>query len=578
MDLDKIQEKLNNVPNASGVYLWKNEKNEVIYVGKAKRLYKRLQQYLKGSINSYKTSKMMQEVSDFDFFITNNETEALILEKNYIARYNPPYNLKLTDDKRYPYICVQIAKNAELKISSVYRLSPYSKDTFYYGPFPSNTHFKELLDVLQRMFMYENGLRIAKPIYAESKFKFNQVVDILKFQDMEFLNKLIQLRDAAASNYNFELAATYRDAYNVLNQIKQQQLVELKSYKDIDVFSFETQNNAVSIQKVFYRYGVQIEHENQFHVLNIPVEEFIVNYLESYYENNQIPQSILLDYNYNEIEFTNAKLAQKVQFPIAGVMREVVELANLNNKTKITTNYKEWEAKNTTLEQTWGELEKLLNNGNKISSIFIFDNSHFALSAPVGVATCWENGFQVNPKSSYFNHAQEFEAMNKHSDLELMYLTIAKFIQRNAFMLDKNTIFIVDGFILQIQQALYALKEQGIDYIKVYGLVKNEKHQTKYLINDQDQILPISQSAFNLLANMQYSVDRYAKNMMNKKYTADSRNNSLTQIKGIGKVTEEKLLLHFKTYQAIKNASLQQLAEVIDEKKAKIIYENYCVK
>ncbi|MFV8473333.1 GIY-YIG nuclease family protein [Mycoplasma sp. 4F] len=576
--LEKLRAKVKNVPNTPGVYLWKNSFDQVIYVGKAKALNKRLNQYLKGTINSYKTPKMLEEIFDFEIFLCNNEKDALALETNYIKQYKPAYNIELTDDKRYPYLALQIKKNNELVISSAYRFDKYQKDSFYFGPFPVNSNFRGLLNILERNFTYENGLKIKEFTYTSSKAKFDQIINILKFKDNSFINKLQEKMQAAANNYNYELAMEYRDAISVLENIKTTQIAELQNYNDIDVFSFIQHDNVVAVQKVFYRSGIQIQHTHNFYWSDILLEDFIAQYLETYYKNNKLSDKILLSHTYSEIEFNNSKISFRVTFPMQGILQKILLLANENNEENIKLNYDEWYRKNANLLNAWAELETVLNQGNKISSIFIFDNSHFGLSAPVGVVTCWENASAIDAKSSKFDHSEQLTLMDKKSDVQLMYLTVAKFIAQKRFMLNDGTIFIVDGAIMQIKEALYALKEQDINNIQVYGLVKDDNHRTRNLINQNNEVLTISKNAYNLLSNMQYSVDRYAKNVMSRSFALKARSNDLTKIKGIGPQSEKALLKHFKTYQAIKNASLEELAKIVGLSKAKIIVREYKAK
>ncbi|MFV8471328.1 excinuclease ABC subunit UvrC [Mycoplasma sp. B6188] len=576
--LEKLKAKVKNVPNTPGVYLWKDRFEQVIYVGKAKALNKRLNQYLKGTINSYKTPKMLEEIFDFEIFLCSSEKDALALETNYIKQYKPAYNIDLTDDKRYPYLALQIKKNNELVISSVYRFDKYQKDSFYFGPFPTNSNFRDLLNILERNFTYENGLKIKEFTYTSSKAKFDQIINILKFKDNSFIDKLQEKMQAAASNYNYELAMEYRDAISVLENIKTTQIAELQNYNDIDVFSFIPHENVVAVQKVFYRSGIQIQHAHSFYWSDILLEDFIVQYLETYYKNNKLPDKILLSHAYSDIEFNNPKISSRITFPMQGILQKILLLANENNEENIKLNYDEWYRKNANLLNAWAELETVLNQGKKISSIFIFDNSHFGLSAPVGVVTCWENASAIDAKSSKFDHSEQLAIMDKKSDVQLMYLTVAKFIAQKRFMLNDSTIFIVDGAIMQINEALYALKEQDINNIQVYGLVKDDNHRTRNLINSMNEVLDISKNAYNLLSNMQYSVDRYAKNVMSRSFGLKARSNDLTKIKGIGPQSEKALLKHFKTYQAIKNASLEELTKVIGASKAKIIIEQYKAK
>ncbi|MEA4191244.1 GIY-YIG nuclease family protein [Mycoplasma sp. 2248] len=578
--ISRIKEKIKKTPHKSGIYLWKNELDQVIYIGKAIDLNNRLNQYLNNSINSYKTYKMIDEIYDFDFVTYNTDQEAFLAEKNYIEKYQPKYNIKLLDDKRYPYLKLNINTKDQLEIYKNYVYSKTTDTTFSYGPFSNQHEFKHLLKVLTRFFMYENGLPIKNQAYSVSKYKFDKIIEILKFQNNDFLDKLISLRDKASENWDFELAKEYNDSYHLLKRIKDTQLVELQNIKNIDVHSFIVKDEHISIQSLFYRYGVQTAHNNEINKFNNyyieNVIDYVSDYLERYYSDKDYPDHIILQSEYEQIQL-NTKLNNKIIFPKKGLFLEILNLSLLNNNEYLKININDAILKEEINIKTQRELENILNAENEIKNIYLFDNSHWYLENPIGVSVCFSNGKKIHENYRFFNHEEEFKQMSKHSDLELMYLTVFKFVKTFAkpLNIDENDIFIVDGSFEQLKEAKYALKELEFESIKVFGLVKNSKHKTEKLINDKNQIINISQDALFLFTRMQNEVDRYAKSKMKHKYLNKFRESDLNSIPGIGDATVKKLLDYFKTFENVKNASIEELNNVIDKKKSKIIFETY---
>ncbi len=190
MDKNEIILMLKNVSTSPGVYLWKDAKQNVLYVGKAKNLRKRMLQYFDGAINSYKTNKLVSLIYDFDVYICKTNKEALLLEKAMIDRYNPEFNILLLDDRKYPYLKVQLLKDSLLINLSRKVNAKDSKNTFYYGPFPSGYGAKPILKLLQHETLYENGLLIKNKDYNFWINQFNKIKEILSFKNNNYINEL----------------------------------------------------------------------------------------------------------------------------------------------------------------------------------------------------------------------------------------------------------------------------------------------------------------------------------------------------------------------------------------------------
>ncbi|WP_426460903.1 excinuclease ABC subunit UvrC [Mycoplasma hafezii] len=570
---NEVLQKLKNVPKKPGVYLWKNKLNEVIYVGKAKNLFNRMHQYFEGSINSYKTQKMVSEITDFDFFVCLNEQEALILEKNYIEIHRPPYNLLLLDDKRYPYICVKLTN--KLSITREFRIGTKNATASYYGPFVKSGLARTLTHILQRLFLYNQGILIEKDSYENWKNKYNQATELLKLKDNSFVELLTSKMHQAAESWNFELANEYKQAISLISEMKDTQVAELSQTKNVDVFSFIETDKLIWVYVVMYRYGVQVAHE-KFTLENIGVlNEIISKFLEQFYATLELPDKLVFDKKFKNLEL-DFNYANRIAYPEKGVYLDVINRANYNNEVIQKDFENEYLLKKEASEQVKKDLEQILNQGKPINNIFLFDNSNLNNSFIVGVVVAYKDLKKNKSMYRKFNHNEFAGALRRKSDVEYMYLTIARFLNQFKSNLTANDVFIVDGGKQQINEALYALKEANLSFnIPVFGLVKNEHHQTRELIDATFKKINVSQNVFNFLAQMQEEVDRFAKDFMRKKHLASSFSSKLTQIKGIGPKMEAKLLEHFKTYNNIYNASFSELEKVTNKKVAKLIVENF---
>ncbi|AKA49857.1 hypothetical protein VO56_01050 [Mycoplasmopsis gallinacea] len=573
---EQILNLLTKVPKKPGVYLWKNVQGEVIYIGKAVNLYNRMHQYFKGAINSYKTHAMVSNIASFDFVVTENNKSAFVLEKNYIEQYKPKYNVQLLDDKRYPYLKIKLTD--KLEISSTFRIGKTDKNNYYYGPFPPGENVRGLIKVLQRIFLYENGLPIINKSRSYWEEKFNELILLLKLKDNSFLDQLYSKMQKASDSMNFELALEYKKAYLVLKNMKDIQISEISVFKNIDVISIIEQDDYLLFYVIMYRYGVQINHF--FHVSEaIGVKEQIIeNFIFSlYHSKNEIPDKLVLDEKYNDI-FLDENLTSKVVFPKIGILHKLLERALINNKEMANVHLENLKSKKEQKDLLWIEVIEFL--GSKVESnptIYLFDNSNLNNNFPVGVTVAFQNGEPNKMLYRKFNHEKTVTKDSRKSDVEYMYQTIYKYFESNWKFLKDDDIFIVDGAIMQINEALRAIKNLGINRkIKLYSLVKNDYHKTSKLLDSSgDEIAIKNRNIFNFLARMQVEVDRFAKTYLRKKHINSTFESKLTQIKGIGKKTEQILLKTFQNYSNIANASFEEIEKVTNKKIAKIIKENY---
>ncbi|MCE6079020.1 GIY-YIG nuclease family protein [Mycoplasmopsis agalactiae] len=565
MDKNEIILKLKNTSTSPGVYLWKDAKQNVLYVGKAKNLRKRLLQYFDGAINSYKTSKLMSLVADFEVYICKTNKEALLLEKAMVDRFNPEFNILLLDDRKYPYLKVQLLKDSLLITLSRKVNTKYTKNTLYYGPFPSGYGAKPILKLLQHEALYESGLLIKN---NDSSFWVNQfakIKEILSFKNNNYLNELTNKMHTAANNMQFELALFLRDGLTYLKKLKESQIIELSQYKNIDVFAYKTDEKLIYATVLFYRYGVLISKVNLTIPLGISIDESIRVFFEQFYADKILPDNFIVQ---EEILKYDLNLSSDYKFisPKIGTNKKVLDLALLNLNDYYEKEHLIMQNQLEKADSMLSSLNKYLNLP-KLKNIVIFDNSNINNINPVGVAIVYTNGIKSKSLYRKFN----LEALSYRSaDVDYIRQSITKF-----FSSDKNTkdfdLIITDGGLQQVNEAKKTLKVLGIN-IPVIGLVKNEYHKTRALIDlNLNEIYVNDLELHNYLAQIQIEVDRFAKSHFRNRQKISSLEGKLRNIKGLGHNMEQKLLNHFKSYAKIYDASVEELAKIVPFNIAKSI-------
>ncbi|VEU75186.1 excinuclease ABC subunit C [Mycoplasmopsis maculosa] len=560
---EKIIEKIKEVPSSPGIYLWKDKDGNVIYVGKAKNLKSRMSQYFEGSINSYKTHKLVSIISDFDIFLCKTNKEALLLEKKYIEKYNPEYNILLLDDKKYPYLKVEL-KNTSLSISLNRKISKESKSSniFYYGPFPAGYGGGIILKLLQREAFFENGFPIKNNDHTFWLNKFNEIKNILSFKDSNYLNTLKEKMTKAAENLQFEIALDIKNSLTYLKKLKEDQIIELSNNSNIDVFVHKIVQDKIFITILFYRFGILINKENLTIPLHINEEEALRYFFEWYYSNkikpdyfvvNEILQTvkIQLDDNYNFV------------FPKIGVNKKILDLAYLNLDNYINREFLNYQ-KDLEIDKKNIDYLSEITTKKPLKNIVLFDNSNLNNSNPVGVAITYTNG--IKNKSLYKKFNLEINN-SRQSDVEYMRQSSMRFFSKDNLKINYDLV-IVDGGLAQINEVEKVLNDYKID-IPVIGFVKNDKHKTKNIIGINKEIIDIKNKDFyNYVSEMQIEVDRFAKSHLRKRHKITSLDGNLLKIKGLGKKYEEKLLYHFKNYANIYDASIEELSKIVPKKLA----------
>ncbi len=540
-----MKEKLALVPHQPGCYLMKDEHDQIIYVGKAKDLYKRLRTYFVGSHDT-KTTKLVANIVDFEYIITTSETEAFILEINLIKKHQPKYNILLTDDKSYPYIHITNEKHPRL----IYTRDINKKKGKYYGPYPNSSAASFVVDRLNKLFPFRKCKKIPKkeclyyhlgtclaPCIKEVDpnvyVKMQKDLDsLLTGNAKDEITKMKVLMKEAAQNLEFEKAIEYRNLINDLEVVSEKQKMEGFNF-EADIFGYYVFEHKISIQIFHLREGKILERKaNLFDIENEPdfFSEFVVRfYLE---HNNPLPQTILLPKaNQSLIE---EALKRSVIIPKKGKNKELVDLVCLNAKNKLDVLSKLEEKK---YEQNEGALEKISNllKIDNLKTIEVFDNSNISGASPVSAMIVYQD--KALQKKLYRKYL--IKTVVGANDIATMYEVISR---RYRHITNNPDLIIVDGGKGQVDSAKKALNELKRT-IPVMGLIKDENHRT-CTIYYQNETLKLNASSveYHFLAKLQNEVHRYAISFFRKTHTKNLISTQLDKIKGIGEVKKKQIL------------------------------------
>ncbi len=547
-----IKDKLKELPKNPGCYLMKNINGDIIYVGKAKNLSNRVKSYFTGTHNA-KTTRLVEDICDFEFIITSTEKEAFILEMNLIKKHRPKYNIMLMDDKRYPYIAISNEKNPK-----IYYTRDLNKKAKYFGPYPNAKAAKEVCDMLNKMYplrkceklpkkeclYYHLGQCVApciKNISAdEYKEITSKIVSFLKGNVKDEIKRLTSLMKDASMKMEYELALEYHNIILSLEAISERQKME-SNINDMDVFNYNVRDNFINVQVFHFRDSKILERKGYvFEVLESESEMFI-NFVRSFYliENNPIPKEIIIPKIEGlEIDNIDEELVKHLVVPKMGRKKELLELVMVNiNKELDNLILKESKK----YERTIGaqkELGKLLGLEN-LHIIEAFDNSNIQGFSSVSAMVSFVDGVK-NPKGYRKYRVKTITGSDDVGTFkEIITRRYKRLLMENSSMPD---LIIMDGGTNQVNAALESLNELQLD-IKVIGLVKDDNHHTRAVLIGEEIIeLDKRSNVFLFLENIQDEVHRFAISFHRDVHSKNMFTSKLDEIKGIGKVRKKEIL------------------------------------
>ncbi len=592
------------LPNQPGVYQMRDENGNILYIGKAKVLSNRVKNYLSLNNLTRRIQRMVSLTKSMNFFVTNTELEAIILECNLIKKHKPRFNVLLRDDKSFPYIF--ISSEHDFPRIEKHR-GPKKKKGRYYGPFASPDAVNRTINTIQRIFLLRSCTD--KEVNAGNKLCFNYYLkrcsgpcggkitkeaysklieaadDFLSSGNSQKIQKNFtdQMYNASKKN-NFELAASLRDRLKALKHIEQNNSIKIKDIKNADIFAITSSEGKTCIYGSFFRnntsYGGKAFYPDHDNLLDH--EEIMLGFLNIFYAEKDIPETIITNITIDKKNNSQilGKNFDKTKFikPLKGPKKNLLKFAERNSKINLDIKLNKLKS----FDNFNAEIKKIFKFKDEIIKIEAYDNSHTFGKHPIGVMVAYnQNGFI---KSNYrkFNIRFDLEEnKNKVDDYYMMKEMLTRRFSNSKFQdeLDLPSLLLIDGGKGQYNSAKKVLDNLKID-IPIISMAKGEERDAgrEILIHDKfTHRLNENNPLLHFLQNIRDEVHRFAITTHRSKRTKMSVRSVFDEIEGVGPERKKILKKHFGTVEKLKLASLDELKEVksIPESILTKIYEYF---
>lgn len=590
-----IEEQLKLLPDKPGVYIMHDAEDKIIYVGKAVNLKRRVKSYFRKTDKTERIKKMVSLIDHFEYIVVDNEAEALILECNLIKKNRPRFNVLLKDDKTYPYIKVDVKSDYPNVIITRKIINDGSK---YFGPYANPGSAKELLDFIKQKYKIRQCRKFRSETRACLNYYINrcsgpcmgyiskedyrkqidEIIDILDGKIDKVLKDLEKQMIEEAGKMEFENAAYIRDRMLAIQRVNEKQKVSNITENNIDVIGIAKSEIEVCVEIFFVRGSKMVGREHYFFpdLKEMEDKEILSGFIKQYYiDSTNLPNKIMIR---EEIEDKNAieewlskEAGRKVEIksPKKGEKLRFVEMAD--NNAKITLENKERDRSEILLE-----IKKVLGLDRLPRKIETFDISNISGEYMVAGMCVMVDGVIKKNLSRRF----KIKTVLTQDDPKCMQEVVTRRLKHSmenenssGFGKLPDAIF-ADGGITQIRAIKQAIKDLQLD-IPVFGMVKNDKHQTRALINENREEFEISENLFKLITKFQDEVHDTAISYHRKLRDKDITKSALDDIKGIGETKKKDLLKQFGSIEKIKNAKIEELTEIkgINENLAKSIIQ-----
>ena len=590
-----IEEELKKLPRSPGVYLMKDKDDNIIYVGKAISLKNRVTQYFRKNNKTNRIIKMVSLIDHFEYIVTDNEAEALILECNLIKKNKPRFNVLLKDDKTYPYIKIDI-KSAYPNVCITRRLQ--NDGAKYFGPYANSGSAKEMLDFIKKKFKIRQCKNFKSTKRVCLNYHINRCLGpccnmVSREEYMKQINEIIMLLDGkiddviykideemikASNEQKYEEAAYLRDKKIAIENISQKQKVSNINVNEIDVIGIYKNYIGVCIEIFFIRESKMIRREHYFfdELKDIENKEILSSFVKQYYlQNENIPNKIMVPEEIEDKELIEELLEKKkgrkieIKSPQKGEKLRFIEMANNNAKITLENKYK-------TKADIVLKLKNILKLNKLPSKIESYDISNISGTNIVAGMCVLDNG-KVNKKLS---RRFKIKTLFNQDDPRCMEEVIKRRLkysiesEKSEFGRLPDVIF-ADGGITQIRAVKRAVESYKLD-IPVFGMVKDNKHRTKALIDEYKNEIELDEELMNIITAFQDVVHDTAIEYHRKLRDSGMIKSKLDDISGIGKVKKQKLLEKFKSTEQIKKASIDEICSIkgINKELAEKIKEN----
>ncbi len=596
--LPYLRDKANHLPQEPGVYLMKNDAGEIIYVGKAKALKNRVTSYFRSnSQHTPKTIKLVEHIRDFDFIVTGTELDALVLECSLIKLHQPKYNILLKDDKGYNYI--KISKEDFPRIT--YALNTSDKNADYIGPFTSGYTVKQAVEEANAIFCLPTckrkfprdigkerpclnrdikrcmGVCEGKISSDEYKKIIGEAIRYLENGSKTSVEELTAQMEQAAENLEFEKAAMLRDRIAAVTRLTAQQ--KILDYKpNYDIVGMAVNVGQASFAVIKYRNGRLIDKQNYFVGEEYAENEMRRDFLLEYYTKQEdIPAEIYVDGEFDEKELLTELLRKQAEHAVKFVIPQRGDgMAQVLLAQKNAGEYLALRVGRTAKEiKALEDLKTLLGLDKVPNVIESYDISNFGETGVVGGMIVYRNGRPF--KAGYRKFAiKTVDGQNDYACMqEVLRRRMTRYLDGDENFAPLPDLILLDGGRGHISAVSEVLDELKVD-VPLYGLVKDSKHRTRAIAKEGGEIeIRSNRPLFALLTNIQDEVHRFAITFQRAKHKQKTYTLELTEVRGIGKAKAQALLKAFKTKQAMKQATAEQLqtAAKISAEKAQELYE-----
>ena len=579
-----FKEKLALVPNKPGSYQMRDKDGIIIYVGKAKNLKNRLKSYFTGT-HTGKTLMLVENIDDFEYIVTSSELESLILEITLIKKYNPKYNILLKDDKSYPYIELTNEKYPRLRI--VRNVKKKKNKNYLYGPYPNVTAARKTVNMINRIYPLRKCENLKKDLclyyhineclgYCKLDIEpekidnmKKEIISFLKGDSTDIEKRINEEMEKASLSMNYEKAIQLRDMLNDIKVTLKKQKIDLNKEASFDVINYYKDNNYLSIQIFFIRDGLLYGRHKEI-IQTLGDSEEVIEYIIKFYEKIGIlPKEIYVPEEIDN-ELLSSYLNTKVLHTYRGKIKSLLDLAMENAKENL-------DAQEETIEkdlQKRLEAERVLSkllNMEKVERIESFDNSHLFGTYYVGGMVVFDD-FLPN-RNEYRKYKID---ANVKDDLgamrEVLYRRYYRVLMDN---LEKPDLIVLDGGMNQITVCKEIIESLNLN-IRIVGLVKDSHHRTNHLMDENYNIIdiPDDSNLFLYLSKIQEEVHRFAITYHRNIKSKGALVSVLDLVPGIGEKRRKELLKKFGSLKKLKEASKEELEEVVSKDVALNLY-NY---
>ncbi len=579
MNREYLKAKLANLPHAPGSYQMKDASGEIIYVGKAKDLHNRVNQYFVGA-HDFKTTKMVSNIEDFDFIVTASEKESLILEINLIKKYRPKYNIMFIDDTSYPYLKLTRETYPRLMVARDIRKDRKAR---YFGPFPDAMAAHQTRKLLQSIYpfrrcntmpakvcLYYHMGQCAGPCeYEVDPAVYEQyaagVASFLNGNTAKVEKQLKEEMLKASVALEFEKANEYKQMIESIHQVVDKQMIQVENKGSKDVFAWYADKGYLAIQGFLVRQGTVLNKEFRLKPLYGSAEDAFTSFLLQYYEDHPKAAELVLPQSF-DAEGLAEVLEMRIFQPEKGYRKKLIGMCVDNAKKQLDLKFEIVEREEEKTAEAVRDLSE--KAGRPMNRVELFDNSHISGAFTVAACVVYENGYP--DRKNYRLYKLHTGNSDIDSMKEVLYRRYFRLLKEGKQMPDG---ILVDGGRTQIDAAKEIIGALDLD-IRIMGLVKDDHHNTDSLMDENGEVIPVPKDSalFFLLTRMQDEVHRRAVSYHRQLRAKAQTRSILDEIEGVGPKRKKTLLKAFGNFTNLKNASMEEIAQVIPQKAAENVY------